>query len=243
MKKNIVVLGGNGLIGKKIVQKLSLKNYNIIILDKNFKKRSYENTFFYYCDVCNESLLLKKIKELFLKFKKIHAVINLAYPKNKNWGKKFENLNFTDLKTNIAYQLGSSIIIAKIFSRYFLKQKFGNLIFFSSIQGISAPKFEHYRNTKMVSPIEYSASKAGIINITRYLAKYFKGKNIRFNCISPGGIYNNQSNSFVKNYRKSCLSKGLLNPEDLFGLIEFLISEESKYINGQNIIIDDGWSL
>ena len=94
-----------------------------------------------------------------------------------------------------------------------------------------------------MSPIEYSASKAGIINMTKYLAKYFKKKNIRVNCISPGGILDNQPEAFLKKYKKDCLSKGMLDPKDLCGTLNFLLSEDSRYINGQNIIIDDGWSL
>ena len=95
----------------------------------------------------------------------------------------------------------------------------------------------------MVSPIEYSAIKSGIISITKYLSKYYKKRNLRVNCISPGGIANKQPNIFIENYNNSCNSKGLLDSEDLIGLITFLISDKSKYINGQNIIIDDGWSL
>ena len=95
----------------------------------------------------------------------------------------------------------------------------------------------------MTSPIEYSAIKSGIISITKYLSKYYKKRNLRVNCISPGGIRNNQPNIFIENYNSSCNSKGLLDSEDLTGLILFLISDKSKYINGQNIIIDDGWSL
>ena len=74
----------------------------------------------------------------------------------------------------------------------FKEQGYGNLIHLSSIQGVSSPKFHHYNGTKMVSPIEYSAIKSGIISITKYLAKYCGGNNIRVNCISPGGISDNQ---------------------------------------------------
>ena len=95
----------------------------------------------------------------------------------------------------------------------------------------------------MNSPIEYSAIKSGIISISKYLAKYYKNKNIRINCISPGGIRNNQSNLFIKKYRKSCNSKGLLDGTDISNLILFLLSEKSKYIYGQNLVIDDGWTL
>ena len=111
--------------------------------------------------------------------------------------------------------------------KYFLKQKYGNLIHISSIQGVSTPKFEHYEGTKMISPIEYSAIKAGLISITKYLAKYYKGNNIRVNCISPGGIKDNQDEIFLRKYRDSCNNKGMLDSEDISGLALFLISDDS----------------
>ena len=72
-----------------------------------------------------------------------------------------------------------------------------NLVLISSIQGIQAPKFEHYKNLNMNSPIEYSAIKSGIISITKYLSKYYRNKNIRINCVSPGGIKDNQPRLFI----------------------------------------------
>ena len=113
----------------------------------------------------------------------------------------------------------------------------------SSIQGVQAPKFDHYKKTQMTSPIEYSAIKSGIISMTKYLAKYYKNKNLRINSISPGGIESNQPKNFIKKYRSVCNSKGLLNGQDISDLIIFLLSKKSQYITGQNIIIDDGWSL
>ena len=95
----------------------------------------------------------------------------------------------------------------------------------------------------MISPIEYSAIKSGIIAISLYLAKYCKGQNIRFNCISPWGILDNQPESFLDRYQKNCLSKGILDPEDVTGTLIFLLSDQSKYVNGQNIIVNDGWGL
>ena len=70
-----------------------------------------------------------------------------------------------------------------------------------------------------------------------------KNKNIRVNCISPGGIKNNQPNSFLKKYKNDCVSKGMLDPFDLNGVLLMLLSDDTKYLTGQNIIIDDGWSL
>ena len=113
---------------------------------------------------------------------------------------------------------------------------------FSSIYGFSSPNFEDYTN-KVYSTVEYGAIKSGIISITKYLAKYYKKKGLKINCISPGGIKDNQEKKFIKNYKKRCNSKGLLDAKDLNGLINFLISHHSDQINGQNIVIDDGWSL
>jgi len=127
--------------------------------------------------------------------------------------------------------------------KYFLKKKKGNLILISSVQGVQTPKFEHYSNLEMNSPIEYSAIKSGIISISKYLSKYYRNRNIRVNCVSPGGIKDKQPDLFVKRYRKSCNLKGLLDGKDISKLILFLISEKSQYINGQNLIIDDGWTL
>ena len=140
-------------------------------------------------------------------------------------------------------QLGGSIIFSQIILKYFVEQNKGNLIHISSIFGLYAPKFHHYEGTNMTSPIEYAAIKSGIISITRWLAKYYKNQNIRVNCISPGGILDNQSNSFIEKYRESCTNIGMLNANDLVSTISLLLSSNSRAINGQNIIIDDGWSL
>jgi NAD(P)-dependent dehydrogenase (short-subunit alcohol dehydrogenase family) len=75
------------------------------------------------------------------------------------------------------------------------------------------------------------------------LAKYFKGKAIRVNCVSPGGLLAQQPQAFLERYRESCLSKGMLDAADVAGAVVFLLSDASKYIDGQNIIVDDGWSL
>jgi NAD(P)-dependent dehydrogenase (short-subunit alcohol dehydrogenase family) len=115
-----------------------------------------------------------------------------------------------------------------------LNQGIGNLINIASIYGVIAPKFEIYKSTELTTPVEYSAIKSGIIHLNKYFSKYLKGKNIRVNCISPGGIINNHTEVFKENYRIHTLNKGMLI---------YLLSDMSKYINGQNIIIDDGFTL
>ena len=95
----------------------------------------------------------------------------------------------------------------------------------------------------MTSPIEYSAIKSGIIAITRWLSKYCRNQGIRVNCVSPGGIESQQPQPFMDKYRLSCNSKGMLDATDVVGALLFLLSDKSNFINGQNIVVDDGWSL
>ena len=239
--KNILILGGSGLIGTQIVKNLVSVGYNVYVMDKKKNKYLTKKNLI-LCDISKINLFNQKF-DLLTKKEKIDTVINLSYLKNKNWGKKFLKLKPNDVKENLFLQLGTIILTSQKIIDYFISKKKGNLILFSSIQGISAPKFSHYNNTNMSSPIEYSAAKAGIINMTKYIAKFCEKKKIRVNCISPGGVLDNQPKKFIKRYKESCLSKGLLDSNDLNGIVEFLVSEKSNFINGQNIIIDDGWSL
>ena len=107
----------------------------------------------------------------------------------------------------------------------------------------ATPKFDHYEGTHMTSPVEYAAIKSGIISITRWLSKYHANKGIRVNCVSPGGILDKQPEVFLERYRQSCTNIGMLHSNQVANAIIFLLSSASLAINGQNLIVDDGWSL
>ena len=117
------------------------------------------------------------------------------------------------------------------------------MINISSIYGSLTPRFNIYENTKIHLPVEYVAVKSAIIQLTKYFAQLYKNDGIRMNCISPGGILDSQDEVFVKSYFKYAGQKGMLEPKDIISTLIFLLSDKSRYINGQNIIIDDGFSL
>ena len=173
--KNILILGGSGLIGTQIVKNLVSVGYNVYVMDKKKNKYLTKKNMI-LCDISKINLFNRKF-DLLTQKEKIDTVINLSYLKNKNWGKKFLKLKPNDVKENLFLQLGTIILTSQKIIDYFINKKKGNLILFSSIQGISAPKFSHYNNTNMSSPIEYSAAKAGIINMTKYIAKFCEKKN------------------------------------------------------------------
>jgi NAD(P)-dependent dehydrogenase (short-subunit alcohol dehydrogenase family) len=249
-RKTVAVIGAAGRIGSSLVEKLISENCNLLLADinkdklKRLKKKFNKiNIKIYTKNLCKTKNIDQFIKLGIKNFNKIDFVVHCFYPKSRQWGKKFEDINEKYLNEDLNNQLGGLIIFCQKIIERFIKQKFGNLILVSSIYGSRSPEFKNYLGTKITSPIEYTAIKAATIAITAYLAKYFKKKNIRINCVSPGGIYDKQPKKFVLKYNNLCSSKGLLDPGDLVELIIFLLSSKSQYINGQNLIIDDGYTL
>lgn len=85
--------------------------------------------------------------------------------------------------------------------------------------------------------------KSGLIHLGQYIAKYYRGKSVRINTISPGGIFDNQHEAFVSQYNKHCNSVGMLTPVEIANTVCYLFSDDSHGISGQNVIIDDGFTL
>jgi NAD(P)-dependent dehydrogenase (short-subunit alcohol dehydrogenase family) len=252
--KVIVITGGAGLIGQEFVKAVVQQNGIAIIADINEEmgntvkdelsnKLESGNIDFIKLDITSKKSLTNCIKYLDEKYERIDALVNNAYPRNKNYARHFFDVEYEDFVENIGLNLGGYFTTSQQFAKYFQRQKYGNIINISSIYGVVAPRFEIYNNTQMTMPVEYAAIKSGLIHLTKYMAKYFKGMNIRVNTLSPGGIFDNQNELFLKKYKDECLSKGMLDKSDLNGTLIYLLSEMSQYANGQNIIVDDGFSL
>jgi NAD(P)-dependent dehydrogenase (short-subunit alcohol dehydrogenase family) len=245
--KVFIITGANGRIGSALTDDLIKNGAKVIIADQNItynKIRHSRQHLFFQSDLTKKKNIEKLIFKGRQKFGSIDGLIHCLYPKTKDWGTVAGSLNEKSLKENLFNQLGVAILTSQLIINYFLKEKIqGKLVLISSIQGLAAPKFNHYKGLKMYSPVEYTAIKSGIISVVKYFAKCYKKKGIAVNSVSPGGILDSQSKKFIKNYLNECGTKGLLNPNDIVGPISYLLSDYSKYINGQNLIIDDGWSL
>jgi len=247
----VVVTGGAGLIGKEFC-KMIAKNGGIpIIADLSNSRIEFVNELihlgFKADHICLDITSVNSIEECIsyvnIKYGKIDAVVNNAYPRNKNYGKHFFDVEYEDFCENIDLNIGGYFLVSKLFAKYFVKQNFGNIINISSIYGVIAPKFEVYNNTPMTMPVEYAVIKSGLIHLTKYMSKYLRNKNIRVNAISLGGIKDNQPEAFLLKYKENCLNKGMLDPKDVVGTLLFLLSNNSTFVNGQNIIVDDGFTL
>jgi NAD(P)-dependent dehydrogenase (short-subunit alcohol dehydrogenase family) len=239
-KKIIVIFGATGIIGNTLFKYFDDRN-NFLCISVSRHESNNDNHFI--ANITNEESINNLINNLKKKYLKIDAVINCAYPaKNIN-----KNKETYDIFCNtIVNHIGGFYLVTSKFIKFFINQGYGNIINFSSIYGVNNPKFEIYSSTDKSCPLNYCCSKASIIMMTKYYANMLKKKNIRINTISPGGIissHNNNDTVFTEKYKSKCSNYGLLQPSDLIGTVELLLSEKSKYINGQNIIIDDGFTL
>jgi NAD(P)-dependent dehydrogenase (short-subunit alcohol dehydrogenase family) len=237
--KVIVVTGGNGLIGKSLVENVNSENGICINADLHDTNDDLTNI---NCDVTNDTSIDNTINLVLKKYGKIDGLVNNAYPRTSDWGEKFENISSSSWKSNIEMQLNSIFLFSQKVLPHMLNRKFGSIINIGSIYGVVGPDFSVYENTELTMPAAYSAIKGGVINFTRYLASYYGKDNIRVNCVSPGGIFNNQPTEFVKNYEYKVPMKRMGKPEDISPAVSFLLSDESSYITGQNLIIDGGWT-
>jgi NAD(P)-dependent dehydrogenase (short-subunit alcohol dehydrogenase family) len=240
MKKNIVIFGGSGLLGKEICA--SLKNSGNNLINFDIKDNTFVKTF-KIKDLSNSEIVktISKSKKI---LGSIDCLIVCIYP--KKYFPKSNNLLKNSTKNyldDINDHFGSYLRINLEYIRYFKKIKSGNIINFSSIYSKFLPRFEIYENTKMGVPLSYFLSKSSIVSFSKYLSKYFLKSQIRINTISPGGIFDNQNERFVKNYLKFCSDKKMLSPKSIISVLNMLISDKSKSITGQDFIIDDGFTL
>ena len=245
-----IVAGAGGRIGRALTLSLTAQGNNVAVVDPSpeihhlFEKEVKSRRLLVFReDATDPQKLDRVIGECELAFGPVTAAVNCSYPRTTNYGADFLEATAKDVRSHVGEHIGGTIVFAQRVMKHFLENKFGRLAFLSSIQGIYPPKFYHYEQTDMTCPIEYAASKAAIIHITKYLAKKYAQKGVTVNCVSPGGVLDNQIDTFVQRYRDSCNSKGLLNELDIVPHIEMLLSEKGRFITGQNIIIDDGWSL
>lgn len=251
--KVVVITGGAGLVGKSFIEAV-IKNQGIaIIADIDLvKSNEIKNSFSHDLqnqidivdlDITNKVSIQDAIKYLDDKYQKIDALVNNAYPRNRNFGKHFFDVEYEDFNENIGLHLGGYFNVSKWFAKFFVEQNHGNIINISSIYGLVAPRFEIYDGTEMTTPVEYAIIKSGLNHLTKYMAKYLQGSNVRVNTLSLGGIFDKQPESFLINYKKQCLNKGMLNPQDVVGSLTYLLSDNSLYVNGQNIVVDDGFTI
>ena len=252
--QTVVITGGSGLLGRQFCAAIVAANGIAIIASRNTDEAaqvakelnpvdSPQQIFVQELDMTNS----KSVRELFeavpRAFGSIDAVVNNALPNSPNYGRVFEKVELEDLTDHLGAHVGGYFLMCREAIKYFKTLGGGNIVNIGSVYGMVAPRFELYAGTKMTKELEYVLAKAAIHQLTIYLASYCRGRKIRVNGLIPGGIFDDQHSDFIDRYNDKCLNKGMLNPNDISGALVFLLSNKSQYINGQNIVVDDGFVL
>lgn len=251
-KKVIVVTGGSGLLGRRFCEALAAAGGVAVAADIDLERAEAvaesirgagNQADAAAVDITSEASVRALIEGVVERHGRIDAVINNAYPRNANYGRKLEEVAYADFCANLGSHLGGYFLVAQQFAIHFSRTGGGNIVNMGSIYGTIAPRFEVYADTPMTMPVEYAAIKAGISHLTRYFAQYYKRAGVRVNTLSPGGIFDHQPEAFLARYNALAGAKGMLDGDDIVGSLLYLLSDASKYVTGQEIVVDDGFSL
>jgi len=158
----------------------------------------------------------------------------------------FENYPLDAWNQALQVNLTGTFLVCQAATRVMITQEHGVIVNMSSIYGITAPDQRMYQKPGQLpqyKPAYYPVTKAGILGLTRYLAAYYAGKNIRVNAISPGGVFNNHENDFVKAYSARAILGRMAQKDEINGALLFLVSEASAYMTGANLVVDGGWTV
>ena len=122
----------------------------------------------------------------------------------------------------------------------------GSIINICSTYGLVPPDqriYEKPGQPKQFKPAFYTTTKAGVLGLTKYIASYYAGTQIRANCLTPGGVYNNHDETFTRNYSYRTIMGRMAERDEMNGALLFLASQASSYMTGGNVIVDGGWTV
>ena len=255
-----LITGASGLLGYEHAKALLEVNANVIItdikmkaLEKNLKKlkKSYplKKIIKQRLDVTKESSVLRCKKYLDKKGIFVSILVNNAAfnPSNEKLKSKlFENYNLKSWRKEIDVGLTGAFICSKVFGNGMAKKNKGVILNISSDLSVISPDHRLYNKGSKINnakPVTYSVAKTGLIGLTRYLATYWSNKNIRCNAISPGGVFNDHNKNFVNKIKKLIPMGRMAKKDEYRSAVQFLCSDASSYLTGQNLVIDGGRSI
>ncbi|MEO6915750.1 MAG: SDR family oxidoreductase [Chitinophagaceae bacterium] len=244
----ILVTGGAGNYGRCIAEGLAEADATVIIASRNIDhlKKLAEEFQTRHLDVHpmqvdqgDHASVMQLKKQILQEFGKLDGFVNNAVSRPmKNYHAPIEQFA-ESMQVNAT---GMMDILREMADIILENKNGGSIINISSMMGMFGPDVSNYEGTEMNKdlPPDYFFHNAGLINLTRFMAKQFAGKNLRVNCISPGGLLNNQPPRFLENYTKKVPLRRMANNDDIKGLVVLLSSKAGEYINGENILMDGG---
>lgn len=261
--RHAVVAGGAGLLGPSFAEALLEAGARVSIMDINLERlKACEDDFVtrfgqryasIHGDLTNEASVEAAVASAEA-IGSIDILINAAAIDPKvsadadisSLGAGFTGYPAELWRQSMEVNLTGVFLITKAVCRGFERRGCGAIVNISSTYGLVGPDQRIYREGQkepyFVKPGDYSATKAGIIGFTRYLAAYYAGTKIRVNCLTPGGVVNTHAPEFVAAYSARTLLGRMAQRDEYKGAIVFLSSEASSYMTGANLVVDGGWT-
>jgi len=232
----LVLTGAKGQLGRSIYKKLST-DYEIFCLDCNYQQDEIDDHHI-NIDISNVS----EVKDFFNSINPDVVINNAGISVFSNFLDRTEK----ELDQVYGVNLKGTINVINAFANQNLKNtKLKNIINIASLYGLVSADPRIYTDCSRNSPEIYAATKAGIIQLTKYYCIHLREMNIRVNSISPGGILNPenpQGKDFIENYSNRCPMGRMGSAEEIANGVFFLASPDSSYVNGHNLVIDGGFS-
>ena len=257
--KIIVLTGATGILGTLYSKQLAEAGGTIIISDlvqENCEKLAVEITketgrmvYGIAVDLSNEQSVISWSEKIINKFGRVDVLINNAATKSKNFFASLEEFPLKDWNQVMNVNVTGMFLVSREIGKHMAKKGKGNIINISSIYGIVGPDQRIYEGSwyeemggAINTPMIYSATKGAVVAMTKYMATYWGEKGIRTNTLTPGGVSSGQNEIFDKKYSNKVPLGRMASADEMIGALIFLASDASSYINGQNLVIDGGWT-
>lgn len=258
-QERVLITGASGQLGAEYAKAFLVRGAKVIGLDLGLSKRSdglraaYPDTYrFMAADVTNKICLQNVLTQLDTESYTLTVLINNAAidsppsaPSEENG--PFEEYPETSWDKVIDVNLKGIYLCCQVFGAAMAKANKGSIINVASIYGVVSPdqnlyEYRRKRGEVFYKPVAYSASKSGILNLTRYLAVYWAKQNVRVNSLTIAGVLNYQEQAFLDVYCGRIPVGRMANADEYNGSVLFLASEASRYMTGHNLVVDGGWT-
>ena len=256
-----VVTGGAGFLGRQFCQTLTEAGAAVVIADANAVEANHlaeklnasgAKVLVHVTDVGELNSVGSMAQAALDKFGSIDILVNSAAldPKFDKSGtgkhsSAFEDYPLAAWEAAVRVNLTGAFLCSQAVAKSMLKQAGGVIVNICSTYGLGGPDqriYERKDQPAQYKPVDYTVTKAGILGLTKYLATYYGDKNIRVNALSPGGVFNQHDEQFVKAYSSRTVLGRMARPDEMNGALLFLASDASSYMTGANLIVDGGWT-
>lgn len=250
--KVAIVTGGAGLLGPEFGSALAEQGADVILVDVSPDRldravktvAAFGTKVVSLCaDVADPKSVAAMVADVIARFGKVDVLVNGAAGRAPGFFTSFEEYALSDWNAVVSANLTGTFLCCQAVGRELKKGGGGSIINTSSIYGVVAPDQRIYEGSTINTPAVYSASKAGVIGLTQYLATYWAKDNIRVNALTPGGMFNGQEAEFVRRYESRTPLGRMGRPHELRGALVFLASEMASYVTGHNLVVDGGWTV